>query len=110
MARKFTDLTKNWTPDRKARVAQKAADLRREMSLAEIRKAFGLAQSQVAQSMGVSQGLISQLEKQPDFYLSTLRRFLGAMNIDLVLVARQRDGHEDIEIKLDDLTPAAGER
>lgn len=105
--RRFADLTKDWSPERRAAVAARAEDMRREMTLAEIRRAAALAQAQVAQTMGVSQGQISQLEKQPDLYISTLRRFLGAMNLDLVLVARTPDGG-DIEIKLEEVEAARG--
>ena len=49
--RPFGELTKNFTPARRARVAAKAAALREEMTLEELRKARSLSQEEVAASL-----------------------------------------------------------
>jgi sulfur carrier protein ThiS len=46
--RPFSDLTKGFTPARRARVAAKAAELREAMTLEELRKARSLSQEEVA--------------------------------------------------------------
>jgi predicted transcriptional regulator len=47
-------------------------------SLAAIRKAASLTQIQMGEHMGVSQSVISRLEKQDDMLLSTLASYLAA--------------------------------
>jgi len=46
--RSFNELTKSFTPARRARVAAKAAVLRETMTLEELRKARSLSQEEVA--------------------------------------------------------------
>jgi hypothetical protein len=50
--RPFTELTKGLTPARRARVAAKAAALREEMTLEELRKARDLSQGEIAHNVG----------------------------------------------------------
>ena len=50
--RPFTELTKGFTPARRARVAAKAAALREEMMLEELRKARDLSQGRDCASAG----------------------------------------------------------
>jgi transcriptional regulator with XRE-family HTH domain len=48
--------------------------------LAEVRRAKGLSQTQVAARMGTSQSAVARLEAgQEDIRLSTLRRYAGAL-------------------------------
>lgn len=102
MARKFKELTKGWSPERKARVRAEVDRLNREITLTEIRKAVGLAQAAVAQSLGVTQSEISKLERRPDLYVSTLRRYIEAMHGELLIVARF-PGRPDQQIALREL-------
>ncbi len=46
--RPFSELTKDFTPERRARVAAKAAELRETMTLEELRKARSLSQEEMA--------------------------------------------------------------
>lgn len=59
-------------------------------SLGAIRKALGKTQVNVAEQLGVKQNAISQLEKRQDIYLSTFKKFLKTlgMNLELVVVAK----------------------
>ncbi len=50
--RPFGELTKGITPARRARVAAKAAALREEMTLEELRKARDLSQEEIAHNVG----------------------------------------------------------
>jgi hypothetical protein len=50
--RPFTELTKDLTPARRDRVAAKAAALREEMTLEELRKARDLSQGEIAHNVG----------------------------------------------------------
>ena len=53
--RPFTELTRGFTPARRARVAAKAAALREEMTLEELRKARDLSQEEIAEALAVGQ-------------------------------------------------------
>jgi DNA-binding XRE family transcriptional regulator len=53
-----------------------AADRQYAQSLAEIRKAADLTQTDVAEAMGISQSDISRLERRGDMMLSTLASYL----------------------------------
>lgn len=79
MARKFSELTQDFAPERRQRIEQKKATLREEMSLAEIRQALSLTQSTLAETMDVGQAEISKIESRTDVFISTLRRFINAM-------------------------------
>lgn len=70
-------------------------------SLAQIRKAQGLTQIQLARILGKTQGEISRLENQSDLYLSTLRSYILATGGELALVARFPDSGE-VEISFDE--------
>ena len=47
-------------------------------TLAEVRRAVGLTQNQVAETLGMTQGDVSKLERRDNFHLATLCRFIEA--------------------------------
>lgn len=58
-------------------------------ALIGLRRAKGLSQEQVAQSIGVNQGTVSQFETESsDPRLSTLQRYARAVDADLILELR----------------------
>jgi transcriptional regulator with XRE-family HTH domain len=69
----------------------------RSTPLYQLRKALALTQEQVAQELGVGQAAVSRLERRPDMYLSTLRRFVEAMGGELEIRARFPSGEVIIE-------------
>ncbi len=75
------------SPEARARVAVKADKLRKEMVLAELRRARELSQQELAQTLGVGQAAIAKMEKRADMYISTLRRFIEAMGGELRIIA-----------------------
>lgn len=67
-------------PDRKAKIEAEADRLHAEyLTLQELRKAKQLTQVQLAQSLGVRQESIAQMEKRSDLLVSTLRSYVEAM-------------------------------
>ncbi|GAA3018159.1 helix-turn-helix transcriptional regulator [Streptosporangium longisporum] len=62
-------------------------DENRAWRLAEMRKRRGLSQNQVAQSMGVSVGRVSQIEKGDVSTREVLDRYVAALGGTLMLVA-----------------------
>ena len=85
--RPFDDLTKDFTPERRARVAAKAAALREAMTLEELRKARSLSQEDVAETLAVGQPAVAKLEKRGDMHVSNLRRYIEALGGTLEITA-----------------------
>lgn len=87
MAKKFSELVAQMSPESRARSDALYRQLLAEMPLQELRKALELTQQQVAASLGVNQVAVSKMESQTDMYVSTLRRFVEAMGGELRIVA-----------------------
>jgi DNA-binding XRE family transcriptional regulator len=83
MTRSFSELTKDFSPERRERIEQRKEQLRQEMTLAELRKAFSLTQDTLAKNLNVKQAEISKIENRADMLMSTLRNFVQAMGGDL---------------------------
>jgi predicted transcriptional regulator len=83
----FAELTKNFTPARRARIAAKAAALRETMTLEELRKARSLSQEDVAAGLTVGQPAVAKLEKRADMHVSNLRRYVEALGGTLEITA-----------------------
>lgn len=75
----FSDLVKKMSPAAQARAKAKAAALRDEMPLHDLRVALELSQRHLAELLNADQPAISRLERQTDMMLSTLARFIEAM-------------------------------
>ena len=87
MTRPFSELTKDFSSERRARIDERKEQLRQEMTLAELRKAFLLTQDTLAQTLNVKQAEISKIENRADMLMSTLRNFVQAMGGDLEIRA-----------------------
>lgn len=74
-------------PERRARVDEHKRAIRAAMRLAELRKARGITQVQLAGQLGVSQVNVSQIERAEDTHLSTLKRYVEALGGHLELSA-----------------------
>jgi predicted transcriptional regulator len=85
--RPFSDLTKGFTPERRARIAAKAAVLREAMTLEELRKARAFSQEDVAEALTVNQPAVAKLEKRNDIHVSNLRRYIEALGGTLEVTA-----------------------
>jgi len=72
-------------------VAAKAAALREEMTLEELRKARDLSQEEIAQALAVGQPTVAKLEKRTDMHISNLRRYIEALGGKLEITARFPD-------------------
>jgi hypothetical protein len=90
--RPFSELTKNFTPERKARVAAKVRALKAQMPLAELRQARERSQKELARALKVGQPAVAKLEKRADMYVSNLRRYIGALGGSLEIIARFPEG------------------
>ena len=69
MTRSFSELTKDFSPERRERIEQRKEQLRQEMTLAK--------------NLNVKQAEISKIENRADMLMSTLRNFVQAIGGDL---------------------------
>jgi transcriptional regulator with XRE-family HTH domain len=90
--RPFSELTKNFSPARKARTAAKLRALKTQMPLAELRQAREQSQEELAQALKVGQPAVAKLEKRADMYVSNLRRYIEALGGSLEITARFPEG------------------
>jgi transcriptional regulator with XRE-family HTH domain len=90
--RPFAELTRKFSPKRKARVAARVAELKAEMALAELRQAREQTQNDLARSLKVNQPAVAKLEKRADMYVSNLRRYVEALGGKLEITARFPEG------------------
>jgi len=90
--RKFRELYEKMSPQARADVDRRVEASLREMPLYELRAARRLTQQQLAQSLGLSQAAVSQMERRTDLYLSTLENFVEAMGGHLEIYAVFGDG------------------
>jgi len=96
MARPFSELRAQMSPERRERNHQKAMELLVQLPLNELRHARQLSQEQLAGVLHVKQASISKLERRTDMYISTLRNFIRAMGGELEIIARFPDGSVQI--------------
>jgi len=103
MAKKFSVLRSQMSPEAQARSEAMAQVMLAEMPLQELRQARGLSQKMLAQMLHVQQPSIAKLEKRTDMYLSTLRSHIEAMGGQLDIVARFPEG----SVKISNFTDIA---
>jgi hypothetical protein len=72
-------LAEEFSADERAEIEARAAGMIAEIeSLEAVRKLAGKTQAQIAAALGKKQPSVQKMEKQADFYVSTLRRFVEA--------------------------------
>ena len=90
--RPFSDLTKDFTPERRRRIDDIKQDLLAEMPLHELRRARALTQRDMARMLEVNQPAVSKLEQRTDVYVSSLRSYIEAVGGKLKIVAEFPEG------------------
>ena len=88
----FSELTKDFTPERLRRIDAIKEELVAEMPLHELRRARALTQQDLAQTLKVNQPAIAKLERRADVYVSSLRSYIEAMGGKLIIVAEFPEG------------------
>ena len=94
--KKFESLRAQMSPESQKKAQEKAAVLRENMALVELRQARFLSQKSLSETLQVGQAAVSKLEKRADMYVSSLRRIIQAMGGELDIVAHFPEG--DIHI------------
>ena len=88
----FSELTKDFTPERRQRVDAMKSELLAEMPLHELRRARALTQRDLAETLKVNQPAVSKLEQRADVYVSSLRSYVEAVGGRLKIVAEFPEG------------------
>ena len=102
MAKKFDELRKKMSRDRRRRNAQEAARI--ALSLNDIRATLDIVQTELAEELGVSQASVSKMLSREDMLVSSLRDLIEAMGGELEIRARFDD--ETIPVRLAGEEPA----
>ncbi|HEY0288798.1 MAG TPA: XRE family transcriptional regulator [Pseudomonas sp.] len=97
MAKKFTDLVAQRSPESRERVDALYQQLRAEMPLHELRQAKALSQDTLAKTLHINQAAVSKMERRTDMYISTLRSYIRAMGGELEIIATFPEGQVKIE-------------
>jgi DNA-binding transcriptional regulator YiaG len=103
---KWSDIKARMKPETRDRMEAEARQLSEDLHLSQLRKARGLTQETMAELLGVSQAEVSKMERRTELYVGTLRKFIEAMNGELVIAARFADGVE-VPIRLAEEEDAA---
>ncbi|MCY3570970.1 MAG: XRE family transcriptional regulator [Chloroflexi bacterium] len=90
--RPFSELTRDWEPERLERVREGADKLLREMRLHELRRARELTQQDLAERLQVNQPAVAKMEQRADVYVSSLRHYIEAVGGRLKVVAEFPEG------------------
>jgi transcriptional regulator with XRE-family HTH domain len=92
MAKKYSELQARMSPEAQELAKQRANEMLADMPLQELRQARRLSQDTLADTLGITQPQVSKIEHRTDLYLSTLRRYVEAMDGELEIVARFPEG------------------
>ena len=101
------DRLRDRDPDADRKIAVFKAEMERELTLAELRRALEFTQQQIAASLDTNQSGVSRIEHQTDLFISTLRSYVEAMGGQLELRAIFPDG--DVTIRTIEDIGAGGE-
>ena len=94
--KKYETLLTKMAPEVREHAKRLADEIRAETPLRGLRRARNLSQQEVAEMLGVGQPAVSKVEGRQDVRLSTLYRFVEALDGELRIVAHFRDGEVPI--------------
>ena len=110
----FSELTKDFTPERRRRIDEMKRELLVEMPLHELRRARELTQRDMAKLLKVNQPAVSKLEQRADVYVSSLPSYIEAVGGKLKIVAEFPEGEVAItnfsEVGEDENIPQEGDK
>ncbi|MBN8596327.1 MAG: helix-turn-helix transcriptional regulator [Planctomycetes bacterium] len=104
MANKWNNLKARMSEGACARVDAKVKETLASMPLAEIRKAIGMTQADLAKNIELGQGNVSKIENAADMYLTTLRKYIEALGGELHLTASFSGGRKFEIDQVSDIT------
>lgn len=99
--KKFHDLVARMPAESRKHSEALTRQLLEDMPLQALRRALAFTQEQLAESSGLTQSGVAQIEQRSDVFVSTLRRYIEAMGGELVITARFPFG----ETRISQFTP-----
>lgn len=89
MGRSLNDIIAALPAEEQAAIDARYQDLKHEVEgLRELRQIAGKAQAEIASALNIKQPSVSQIERQTDMYLSTLRSYVEAVGGELELTVK----------------------
>lgn len=89
MGRNLNDIIAALPPEEQAAIDARYQDMKQEVEgLRELRQIAGKAQAEIASALKIKQPSVSQIERQTDMYLSTLRSYVEAVGGELELMVK----------------------
>ncbi|MET3794357.1 XRE family transcriptional regulator [Aquamicrobium terrae] len=89
MGRSLTDIIADLPADEQVEIEQRYQELKQDVEgLRELRQIAGKAQADIASALNIKQPSVSQIERQTDMYLSTLRSYVEAVGGRLELTVK----------------------
>ena len=92
----FSELTNDFTPERRRRIQAMKDKLLADMPLHELRRARALTQQDLAETLKVNQPAVAKLEQRADMYVSSLRSYVEAVGGRLKIIAEFPEGEVTI--------------
>ncbi len=89
---RFSKLTENLSPERRARIERRKIDLREDMALHELRKALGTSREALAAKPGTDGPAATRMELPGDIPGGSLKRMIEGMDGTLEIRARFPQG------------------
>ena len=80
------DILNEMSEERRARIFERAAEIREEINLREMRRLRKLTQARLSRKLKIGQEGVSRIEKRTDLYLSTLRSYVEGLGGKLKLI------------------------
>jgi predicted XRE-type DNA-binding protein len=92
-------LVEDFSAEARARIEARAGELIAEIDgLKAVRKLAGMSQAQIAEALGKRQPSVQKMERQADYYVSTLRRFVEAAG-GTVEIRVTLPGHDPVRLR-----------
>ncbi|NMG41173.1 XRE family transcriptional regulator [Chelativorans sp. ZYF759] len=89
MGRSLSDIIDSLPAEEQPAIDARYQEIKQEVEgLRELRQIAGKAQADIASALNIKQPSISQIERQTDMYLSTLRSYVEAVGGELELTVR----------------------
>lgn len=89
MGRALTDIIAALPADEQEAIEARYQELKQDVEgLRELRQIAGKAQADIASTLNIKQPSVSQIERQTDMYLSTLRNYVEAIGGKLELTVK----------------------
>jgi DNA-binding XRE family transcriptional regulator len=89
-------IEKNFSASEQADIRSKSQEKIASIRLQQVRKSQHVTQKELAQTLGLSQSALSELERRPNITLGTLHRYIEALGGKLEINAVFQEGKKEL--------------